>query len=108
MISRLFEVLIARPGASLAAFLLLNVVIGVGALRLRIDFSPEQVFAGQDEAVEFSERHKELFRFEDSLVLVLLESTNNSSLLREDCLRWMRQFAERVRPWKMSAELRRW
>ena len=71
----------------------MTALIGVGALRLKIDFSPEQVYVGQDDSVEFSEQHKKLFRFEDSIVLVVLEATDNRSLVREDCLIWLQKFA---------------
>lgn len=91
--TRLFAGLIRRPKLTLLAMLCLTSVAGLGILRLRIDFSPEQVYAGQDHAVEFCERHKQLFRFEDSLILVVLESTDQRDLLREDCLLWLDRFA---------------
>ena len=84
--SRFFDFLLARPRSSLLAAVMLMVVAALGMLNLEIDFSPEQVYVGQDNAVEFCEQHKKLFRFEDSLVLVILESTDGESLLREDCL----------------------
>ncbi|MCP4175239.1 MAG: MMPL family transporter [Fuerstiella sp.] len=96
--TRLFNLLIARPKTALVVVFVLAAVVGSGALRLRVDFSPEQVYVGNNSAVEFCEAHKKLFRFEDSIVLVLLEATDDRSLLREDCLQWMKQFAERTRP----------
>ena len=95
--SRLFDLLIARPKSSLLMVLVVTALIGFGALRLRIDFSPEQVYVGQDDSVEFSEEHKKLFRFEDSIVLVVLEATDGRSLVREDCLIWLQEFAEQAR-----------
>ena len=67
--------------------------VASGAWWMRIDFSPEQVYVGNGDAVEFCEEHKQLFRFEDTLILVLLESTDNTTLLREDCMTWMKEFA---------------
>ncbi|MEO2019346.1 MAG: MMPL family transporter [Fuerstiella sp.] len=96
--TRLFNLLIARPKTALVVVFVFAAVVASGGLRLRIDFSPEQVYVGNNSAVEFCEAHKKLFRFEDSIVLVLLEATDDRSLLREDCLQWMKQFAERTRP----------
>ena len=95
--TRLFNLLIAKPKTALIVVFVLTAIVGSGALRLRIDFSPEQVYVGNNTAVEFCEAHKRLFRFEDSIVLVLLEATDDRSLLREDCLQWMKQFAEQSR-----------
>ncbi|MEZ6129292.1 MAG: MMPL family transporter [Planctomycetaceae bacterium] len=87
----------ARPKTSLLLILLCVLPITAGAFRLRVDFSPEQVYVGHGNAVEFCEQHKRLFRFEDSLALVLLEATDNRTLLRQDCLLWMQQFAADAR-----------
>ena len=89
---RIFDLIIERPKLSLAAVFVVAAMIGSGATRLHIDFSPEQVYVGQDAAVEFCEAHKRQFRFEDSILLVLLESTDGESLVREDCLTWMQRF----------------
>ncbi|MEQ9411164.1 MAG: efflux RND transporter permease subunit [Fuerstiella sp.] len=91
--SRLFNFLIACPRSSLLVVLIATLVISLGTLRLKIDFSPEQVYVGADNAVAFCEAHKKLFRFEDSIVLILLESTDGRSLIREDCLNWMSRLA---------------
>lgn len=91
--SRIFEILLARPKLSLVVVFLATIPIALGALRMKIDFSPEQVYVGHGDAVEFCERHKQLFRFEDSIILVLLEATDGQSLLREDCLEWMTALA---------------
>ena len=68
-----------------------------GIAFLRFDFSPEQVYGGQQEAVAFCEAHKELFRFEDSIAILLLESTDGRSLLREETLQWMRRLGDEAR-----------
>ncbi len=96
--SRLFDFLIAQPRSTLLAVVTFTILVGLGALKLRIDFSPEQVYVGQDNSVAFCEAHKRMFRFEDSIVLVVLEATDNQSLMREDCLRWMKALANGVRP----------
>ena len=76
---------------------LIALATALGAIFLRIDFSPEQVYAGQSDEVEFCEQHRQLFRFEDSMLLVLLESTNSESVLRSDVMAWCRDFADQVR-----------
>lgn len=92
--SSVFKILIAKPYLSLLMVVLGTIPVAVGAVWIRVDFSPEQVYVGNGDAVEFCEKHKQLFRFEDSLILVLLESTDEKSLLREDCLRWLSKFAK--------------
>lgn len=87
--TRLFDTLISHPKLSLVVVVSFTLLVGLGALRLKVDFSPEQVYVGQDNAVEFCEQHKRLFRFEDSIILVALESTVGQTLLRENCLAWL-------------------
>ena len=93
MRSRLFAGLINRPAFSLIAVTIATAVLAAGALLLKIEFSPDQVYVGRDGEVEFSEQHKQQFRFEDTLVLVLLQDTSDKSLVRPDCLKWARQFS---------------
>lgn len=89
--------LAAAPRLSLLLMLIGVVVVGSGALRLEFDFSPEQVYGGKTAEVAVCEDHKALFRFEDSIALTLLESTDSRDLLRSDVLHWMRAFADRAR-----------
>jgi uncharacterized protein len=91
--TRLFNLLIEKPKTGVVVVFFLTAVVGSGGLRLKVDFSPEQVYVGNQSAVDFCEAHKTLFRFEDSICLVLLEATDDRSLLREDCLLWLKQFA---------------
>lgn len=93
MRTRLFTKLIDGPVFSLIAVTIATAILGAGALFLQIEFSPDQVYVGRDGEVEFSEQHKQQFRFEDSLVLVLLQDTSDESLIRPDCLQWARKFA---------------
>ncbi len=89
---KLLNWLTESPRLCLLGWLLFTVAAGTGLYKLRFDFSPESVYSGQDEAVEFCEAHKRLFRFEDSQCLVVLESTDSRDLLRPDCLRWISDF----------------
>lgn len=89
-----FQLLFRQPRISLAVALAVVGCIACGALLLEIDFSPEQVYVGEDDAVAFCEEHKQLFRFEDSLVLVVLEAPADATVLTADCLDWLRRFAE--------------
>lgn len=91
---RLVALSLSAPRRTLAVVLGAVALISTGALFLRFDFSPEQVYGGQYDIVEFSERHKELFRFEDSIVFVLLEAQDDRTLLRPEILRWMKQLSD--------------
>lgn len=93
---RLFTHLIDRPVVSLIAITIGTALLAIGTIFLKIEFSPDQVYVGRHDEVEFSESHKEQFRFEDSLVLVLLQDTSDESLMRPDCLHWSRQFADQA------------
>ena len=95
--SRLFELLFVRPVASLIVVVGCVAAISAGALKLNVDFSPEQVYSGQDDAVEFSEQHKKLFRFEDTLILIVLESTDDRKLSRGECFEWLQRLADSAR-----------
>jgi len=76
--------------------LLLVGAISTGIIWLEFDFSPQQVYGGQQDVIDFAEEHKRLFRFEDNIALVLLESTDERSLIRPDTLRWMKQISDRA------------
>ncbi|MCR9197421.1 MAG: MMPL family transporter [Planctomycetaceae bacterium] len=93
----LFQVLFHKPRTSLAVALAVVSCVACGGLLLEIDFSPEQVYVGEDDAVAFCEEHKKLFRFEDSLVLVVLEAPENGTVLTPDCLNWLNRFAATAR-----------
>ncbi|MCA9036826.1 MAG: MMPL family transporter [Planctomycetaceae bacterium] len=90
------QILINFPRTALTGWLILSAVLTTGCLWLKFDFSPESVYSGQDEIVAFCNRHKQLFRFEDSVCLVVLESTDGRSLLRGDCFRWLDEFCASV------------
>ena len=93
---RLIALTIAAPRRSLAVMLLLVALVATGIVRLNFDFSPQQVYGGQTEVIAFAEEHKRLFRFEDNVALVLLESTDGRSLIRPDTLAWMKELGERA------------
>jgi predicted RND superfamily exporter protein len=93
---RLIALTIAAPRRSLAAMLLFVCAVSTGVVFLKFDFSPQQVYGGQQDVVDFSEEHKELFRFEDSIALVLLEATDDRSLIRPDALAWMKRLSDKA------------
>ena len=88
--------MIDRPWPTLVITIIVTTCFAVGGLFLTIEFSPDQVYVGRDGEVEFSEDHKRQFRFEDSIVLVVLQDTSEQSLIRPDCLAWCRKFANAV------------
>ena len=78
--------MIDRPWLTLVVTIIVTTCFALGGLFLTIEFSPDQVYVGRDGEVEFSEDHKRQFRFEDSIVLVVLQDTSEQSLIRPDCL----------------------
>lgn len=91
---RLINLTISAPRRSIVVVLAVVLVVATGALRLQFDFSPQQVYGGQDDVIAFAEEHKRMFRFEDNIALILLQSTDGSSLMRPDALEWMKQLAD--------------
>ena len=85
------SLLARKPRLALLLWLSVSAIATSGCLWLKFDFSPESVYSGQDEAVEFCNHHKQLFRFEDSVCMVVLQSTDSESLVRTDCLEWVKQ-----------------
>lgn len=90
------HLLTERPRMSLAAWFITVALVSLGSLRLQFDFSPETVYSGQDDAVEFSDHHKKLFRFEDSICLVVLQATDDRTVLSPDRLDWLKAFTTQV------------
>ncbi len=91
-------VLLTRyPVQTLILWTMLTGIAGYGLRYLKFDFSPESVYSGQDQEIAFCEAHKQLFRFEDSQCLVVLESTDGRSLARADCMNWLREVGDKAR-----------
>jgi len=94
---QLIGLTISAPRRSLAVMLLFVAAVSTGIVWLEFDFSPQQVYGGQQDVIDFAEEHKRLFRFEDNIALVLLESTDERSLIRPDTLRWMKQLSDEAK-----------
>ncbi|MCH2203328.1 MAG: MMPL family transporter [Fuerstiella sp.] len=91
---RLIALSIAAPRRALVVVLVIASAVSTGALHLHFDFSPQQVYGGQHEAVAFSEEHKRLFRYEDSIAFIVLESVDDRSLIRAEVLHWMKKLSD--------------
>ena len=91
---RLIAKSISAPRQTLVLILIVVTSVSTGVVHLRFDFSPQQIYGGQHEAIKFCEEHKQLFRFEDSIAIVLLEARDNQTVMQQDRLRWMQQLAE--------------
>jgi len=94
---QLIALTISAPRRSLVVMLLFVAGVSTGIAWLEFDFSPQQVYGGQQDVIDFAEEHKRLFRFEDNIALVLLESTDERSLIRPDTLRWMKQLSDEAK-----------
>lgn len=80
----------------IALWLALTAAAGAFAARIDFDFTPEAVFVGQDDLVDFAEQVKRKFGFEDAVVLLLLESTGPEDVLTPAALTWQHDVCDSV------------
>lgn len=79
---------------------LLTLVVGWAtalAVRVPFDFTPQAVFAGNDDLVNFSEEFKQVFGHEDAILLVVLQATGKDDLLAPRLLTWQAELALRLK-----------
>lgn len=70
-LSRLALLLVRQRRLVLLLFGLLTLVAAWISLRLQFDFSPQALFAGQDDLVDFNEQTKQTFGHTDNIMLVV-------------------------------------
>lgn len=58
------------------------------ATRLRFDFTPQAIFAANDDAVAYSEQFKKTFGYEDAALLVVIKATGDADVLSAEILEW--------------------
>jgi predicted RND superfamily exporter protein len=73
--------------------LLAGVTLGLGALArdLQFDFSPQALYAGDDDLLTYAEAFRADFGYEDAVVLVLIEAQDAPDALAPPALAWMRR-----------------
>jgi len=96
MVARLVEMLSRRRRDVGLVLILVTVIAAFGAARLDFDFSPQIMFAGYGDMYEFSERVKQRFGYEDTLVLVVLEATGSADVLSPVALDWQARLGQRL------------
>ena len=97
MYSRLIEFLIDRPKPVLAVVALSAIASLVTLPLINFDFSPEKVYEGAGDWVEFLEEHRGRFRHEDAVLLMVLEATNEEDVLHPSALTWLAEVSEKAK-----------
>ncbi len=71
---------------------LAGLTLGLGALArdLQFDFSPQALYAGDDDLLTYAEAFRADFGHEDAVVLVLLEAQDTPDVLTPPALEWLR------------------
>ena len=83
----------------LAILALVAVVTGVAVVLLpgiRFDFTPEAIFAGDDDLVDYCEAFKETFGHEEGALVVVLEARGRHDVLHRSALDWQAKIAEGI------------
>ena len=96
MFARIAGLLVGRPLPVLAALALLTLGAGISASRIRFDFSPHAIFAGNDDLVTYAEEFKATFGYEDALLMVVIEATGTEDVLDRRALTWQGEVAGRL------------
>lgn len=96
MHSRLIEILVDRPKTIL-------LLVGLSAFAslftiplINFDFSPEKVYEGAGDWVEFLEEHRTRFRHEDAVMLMVMEATDEPDVLDAEALTWLARYSEKA------------
>jgi uncharacterized protein len=89
MIELLLHKIDANRGGILVLFAVLTVASLALSTKLPIDFSPETIFHGNDDLVEPQEAFVKTFGVHRHVVLVVLESLDETTLLEPAHLTWM-------------------
>lgn len=63
------------------------------ASRLEFDFTPQAIYRGNDDLVEYAEAFKQAFGYDEAIVLVLLEATGEADVFDPQALQWQAEIA---------------
>ena len=96
MFATLADILIRRRRLAIAATAVSAVAAATVASRLQFDFTPQALFAGQDEVLAFSESVKKTFGHSDNLVVAVQLANGDDDLLTPEALQWHRDLCERL------------
>ena len=87
---------VARSKYILFVLVVIAVVAGLVACRIRCDFTPQSLYDARDGAVRFAEEHKATFGYEDAVVMVAVEATGRNDVLAPDILEWQWTVSNRL------------
>lgn len=82
------QFIITRRRLVIVLWVVATIIAGLSALRLKFDFTPQAIFANDDDVLAFSEEFKQRFGYEDTLLIVLLEATGAHDVLDRHALTW--------------------
>jgi len=94
MYTRLIEFLVDHPKRVLAVIGIVTLAAAALVPRIDFDFSPEKVYEGSGDWVDFLEEHRTRFRYEDAVMLVVLEATGDRDVLHESALTWLAEVSD--------------
>ncbi len=98
MFRRLADFLVRHRWPVLAALAALTAVAVALMPRIRFDFTPQAVLAGDDDLVTFAESVKADFGYDDASMLVVLEATSGKDVLDRAALQWQVEIAGDLAP----------
>src|SRR5512134_3556438 len=88
MIARLARWIVRHPVPVLVGLAVVTAVSSGLAVRIPFDFAIQAVFAGNDDLVRDAEEFKRTFRYEDSVLMVIVEATGPADVLAKESLTW--------------------
>lgn len=94
MSTRLIEFIVDRPKT---VWLFVAIATALSTLlfpKIQFDFSPEKVYEGSGDWIQFLEKHRGQFRHEDGVTLVVLEGSGDNDCLSSDALTWLSEFSQ--------------
>ncbi len=93
MLARFGILMVRHPWGVLAVVSVLTAMAAVAAPQIKFDFTPQAIFSGNDDLLQFSEEFNRTFGFEENSLLIVLEATGRQDLLDTQSLIWHDQLA---------------
>ena len=90
------EFIVGRDRLIQLSMLLVTLLAAYFAAGISFEFSPQSVYEGQDDLLQFSEDHKRLFGHEDATIVLVVEATGPDDVLTPESLTWQKRLADRL------------
>src|SRR4029079_16037863 len=97
LLSRFSHFVVRRPIPILIVLGVLTALAVFETRKIRFDFSPQSVIAGNNEELQYSEEFKKRFGYEDALLFVALQQTGENDVLNKEALEWQLDIAEELK-----------